>query len=168
MYRIRPEAADDAAAITNLIQTAFATAVHRSGTEGPIVSALRTAGELTVSLVAESDGQLVGHVAISPVRISDGSTGWYGLGPVAVLPAQQRLGIGAALIRQALDNLRDLGAAGCVVLGDPGYYARFGFAVVPTLVLPGVPAAYFQALVFGGCFAQGEVAYSPAFEVQAS
>ena len=164
MYRIRPEAADDAAAITDLIQTAFATAVHRSGTEGAIVSALRTAGELTVSLVAESDGQLVGHVAISPVRISDGSTGWYGLGPVAVLPAQQRLGIGAALIRQALDNLRDLGAAGCVVLGDPAYYRRFGFTAMPELVLPGVPAAYFQALHLAGPMPQGAVTYSPAFD----
>ena len=164
MYRIRPEAADDAAAITAITAAAFASAPHSSGTEAAIIAALRDAGELTVSRVAEADGQLVGHVAISPVRISDGSTGWYGLGPVAVLPAQQRLGIGSALIRQALDDLRHLGAAGCVVLGDPSYYSRFGFIAVPGLVLPGVPAAYFQALGFTGSFAQGVVTYSPAFD----
>ncbi|MEC4630073.1 N-acetyltransferase, partial [Bacillus safensis] len=88
--------------------------------------------------------QLLGHVAVSPVTVSDGSTGWYGLGPISVLPARQGQGIGAALMRAAIDALRQQGARGCVLLGEPAYYGRFGFRAEPGLVLPGVPAEYFQ------------------------
>lgn len=125
--------------------------------------ALRGAGQLSVSLVAEADGAVVGHVAASPVTLSGGERGWYGLGPVSVTPAWQGRGIGSRLVRQALDVLRARGAAGCVVLGEPGYYGRFGFAAAPALVLPGVPPAYFQALAFAGAVPAGTVAYHAAF-----
>ena len=163
MTTLRNERATDSQAIVHLTQAAFANAAHSSGTESAIVDALRAAGALTVSLVAEVDGQVVGHVAVSPVTVSDGSSGWYGLGPVSVLPALQGQGIGTALIDQALARLQAQGAAGCVVLGEPGYYQRFGFAVVPGLQLPGVPAEYFQALAFNTPMAQGQVAYHPGF-----
>lgn len=167
MIRIRHEIPSDAAAIEAVTIAAFRSAEHSSGTEHFIVRALRNSGQLTVSLVAEADGRIVGHAAVSPVRITTGSPGWYGLGPVSVVPEQQGKRIGTMLITQALEELRTSGAAGCVVLGEPGYYSRFGFRTDPGLVLPGVPAEYFQVITFGGTSPAGEVAYHASFEATA-
>lgn len=164
---IRSEAAADAGAIAALTEAAFRDAEHTSHTEQFIVGALRRAGQLAVSLVADDGGQLVGHVAVSPVTVSDGSAAWYGLGPISVAPARQGQGIGSQLMRQALDKLRAASAAGCVVLGEPGYYSRFGFAPAPGLVLSGVPPEYFQAIAFTPATPQGTVAYHGAFDAQA-
>lgn len=164
---IRAETPADIAGIHALTVAAFATAGHSSRTEQFIVDALRARGELQVSLVAEDDGLLLGHVAVSPVAISDGSTGWYGLGPISVRPAWQGQGIGAALVRAAVEALQQRGASGCVLLGEPTYYARFGFRAEPDLVLPGVPPEYFQALCLRPPMARGEVRYSEAFEANA-
>ncbi|MDH4584509.1 N-acetyltransferase [Pseudomonas sp. BN415] len=165
--QIRPEAPTDIAAIETLTVAAFAQAPHSSGTEQFIVNALRDAGQLSLSLVAEEAGQIVGHVALSPVSISSGSCDWYGLGPISVAPAHQGTGIGSQLMWAALAGLRELGAEGCVLLGDPAYYSRFGFIVRPGLVLPGVPAEYFQALSFSGSWPEGDVSYHAAFEATA-
>ncbi|AWH29524.1 MULTISPECIES: N-acetyltransferase [Stenotrophomonas] len=167
MPLIRPEQPADVAAIHALTEAAFRQAEHSSHTEQFIVDALRDRGELTVSLVAEQDGAMVGHVAVSPVAVSDGSTGWFGLGPISVLPARQGQGVGAALMQAAIDALRSQQAHGCVLLGEPAYYGRFGFRAEPGLILPGVPAEYFQALCLQPPMAQGEVRYSPAFEATA-
>ncbi|AWH33519.1 N-acetyltransferase [Stenotrophomonas sp. SAU14A_NAIMI4_8] len=167
MPLIRPEQPADVAAIHALTEAAFRQAEHSSHTEQLIVDALRDRGELTVSLVAEQDGAVVGHVAVSPVAVSDGSTGWFGLGPISVLPARQGQGVGAALMQAAIDALRSQQAHGCVLLGEPAYYGRFGFRAEPGLILPGVPAEYFQALCLQPPMAQGEVRYSPAFEATA-
>ncbi|AWH25674.1 N-acetyltransferase [Stenotrophomonas sp. YAU14D1_LEIMI4_1] len=164
---IRPEQPADVAAIHALTEAAFRQAEHSSHTEQFILDALRARGELTVSLVAEQDGEVVGHVAVSPVAVSDGSTGWFGLGPISVLPARQGQGVGAALMQAAIDALRGQQAHGCVLLGEPAYYGRFGFRADPGLILPGVPAEYFQALCLQPPMAQGEVRYSPAFEATA-
>lgn len=164
---IREERPDDVAAISLLIERAFARAPHSSGTESAIVSALREGGALTISLVAEQGNQIQGHVAFSPVRVTDGSSNWYGLGPVAVEPARQGLGIGSELIRVGLGKLRDLGAAGCVVLGDPAYYRRFGFSQQAGLRYPGVPPEYFCAQSFSDSVPQGEVSYHVAFDAGA-
>lgn len=164
---IRPETPTDIPAIERLTAEAFLHAAHRSGTEQFIVNALRRAGQLSVSLVALDDGEPVGHVALSPVGISSGAAGWYGLGPISVTPGRQGEGIGSRLMEAALAGLRDLGAEGCVLLGDPGYYSRFGFVVRPGLVLPGVPAEYFQALALRGNWAEGEVSYHAAFDATA-
>ncbi|QKH37912.1 N-acetyltransferase [Achromobacter pestifer] len=163
---ILPETPDDREAIFTLTQAAFKDHPHSQQTEGYITNALREAGALTLSLVARVDGRIAGHVAFSPVAISDGSADWYGLGPVAVLPELQGRGIGAALIREGLARLKALGAAGCVVMGDPAYYARFGFAQTPALTYPGVPPEYFMAQVYTRP-AQGDVAYHKAFEATA-
>jgi putative acetyltransferase len=160
---IRTETHADQAAIHALTKAAFLHAPHTNHTEPFIVDALRAAGALTVSLVAEDNGEIVGHVAISPVVLSDGSSGWFGLGPISVAPARQRQGIGAALMRYALDALRAQGAAGCVLLGDPAYYTRFGFAAHPALVLPGVPPEYFQAIALRGEVPAASVQYHAAF-----
>lgn len=164
--KIRNERSGDADRVHDVTAWAFQDAPHTDHTEQFIVKALREAGALSVSLVAEEGGEIVGHVAISPVSVSDGSTGWYGLGPVSVLPEFQRGGIGSRLVETALAELEQRGASGCVVLGDPAYYRRFGFRLVDGLGLPGVPREYFQAMSFDGNLARGEVAYHEAFAAQ--
>jgi putative acetyltransferase len=164
---IADETAADVAAIHAVTIAAFLHAPHTSHTEQFIVDALRRAGQLIVSLIAKIDGTVVGHVAISPVSISDGASGWYGLGPISVAPEYQRRGIGSRLMREALRVLREQGAAGCVLLGEPRYYNRFGFRVDPNLKLPGVPLEYFQALSFGACRPRGVVSYHAAFDTSA-
>jgi len=162
--KIRRENLEDRPHIGRLIDAAFAGIEHASGQEATIVDKLRSDGQLTISLVAEDDENIVGHVAFSPVVVGDGSKNWYGLGPVAVLPAYQGRGVGRMLVERGLEDLRILGGMGCVVLGDPAYYRRFGFECEPRLVLPGVPQEYFQALAFAGqpC-AHGVVTYAEAF-----
>ena len=163
MILLRPERPDDADAIRALTETAFRTAPHADGTEHIIIDRLRTAGALTLSLVMEADGAIVGHVAFSPVTVSDGSAGWYGLGPISVDPARQGEGIGGRLIGEGLQRLKALGATGCVLLGDPAYYTRFGFATDPKLVLDGVPPEYFMRVAFSPVYGEGTVSYHPAF-----
>lgn len=163
--KIRQETEADAAAICHLTAAGFDGAPHSSGTEAGIAAALREAGALTLSLVAEDGAGLLGHVAFSAVQVDGRSCGWFGLGPVVVAPDQQRRGIGSALIREGLFQLRGLGARGCVVLGDPGYYQRFGFAPDPALRFDGVPPEYFLRLVLDETapLPQGAVLYHPAF-----
>lgn len=163
---IRHETAADVDAIDAVTTAAFLTAPHTNHTEQFIVKALRKAGMLTVSLVAEVAGNVVGHVAVSPVSLSDGTSGWYGLGPISVVPAYQGQGIGSLLVREAVRVLRDRGASGCVVLGAPAYYGRFGFQAEPGLVLSNVPPEYFQALAFGTAVPCGTVLYDAAFSAQ--
>ncbi len=160
---IRPENQRDIEEIRGLVTAAFEGAPHSDGTEGAIVDALRQAGALTLSLVAEREGEILGHVAFSPVRIGEQDIEWFGLGPVAVRPDRQRQGVGIRLIEAGLERIRALGGKGCVVLGDPDYYARFGFKANPGLSFPDVPAEYFQCLTFGPDIPRGVVAYHPAF-----
>jgi len=165
--KIRDETSSDVQIIEAVTASAFLDAPHTSHTEQYIVNALRRAGRLAVSLVAEVDSIVIGHVAISPVSISDGASGWFGLGPISVLPQHQRRGIGSQLMREALRILRDLGASGCVVLGEPEYYSRFGFQADPNLVLPGVPSEYFQTVSFDSSRPRGTVTYHEAFSAKA-
>ncbi|MBD9629226.1 GNAT family N-acetyltransferase [Pseudomonas sp. PDM19] len=162
-YEIRRERPEDVAVIAEVTTAAFAVAEHRSGTEGAIVDALRTAGALSVSLVATLEGEVVGHVAFSPVTLDGADLGWYGLGPVSVRPDLHGRGIGAVLIRAGLERLNALGAKGCVVLGDPAYYPRFGFRQDPAIQYAGVPPEYFMALSLDGSTAAGQVAYHSGF-----
>jgi putative acetyltransferase len=165
-YILRDELPADAGPIAEVIRKAFSGHPHSSQTEHFIVAALRRSGALSVSLVAESAGEVVGHIAFSPVGISDGSSSWYGLGPVSVLPLLQGHGIGTALVERGLADLRSMGASGCVLLGEPAFYARFGFRSEPKLVLPGVPPGYFQSLRFGPHEAHGVVTYHDAFDAR--
>jgi putative acetyltransferase len=163
---IRSELPSDVTAIEAVTVAAFLNAPHTSHTEQFIVNALRQAGMLSVSLVAEDNGEIVGHVAISPISISDGSSGWYILGPISVVPDRQGLGIGSQLVNQALAELCKLAAAGCVLVGNPNYYGRFGFKSEPSLVLPDVPPEYFQAISLGTEIPTGIVTYHEAFNAQ--
>lgn len=163
---IRKEATSDVADIHALTTAAFLNAPHTSHTEQFIVNALRDSGNLTLSLVAELDGKIVGHVAVSPVSISDGSQGWYGFGPISVAPELQRKSIGSQLMRQALAMLRELGASGCVLVGDPHFYSRFGFKPEPNLVLPDIPPEYFQAISLNRQIPKGTVSFHESFNAQ--
>ncbi len=160
---IRAENSADSRAIRSLVTLAFHDAARSDGNEANIVDALRTDGDLTVSLVAEDDTTVVGHVAISPITVNKQNIGWFGLGPVAVLSERRRRGIGAALVEAALKRLAELGAKGCVVLGDPAYYRRFGFESDPSLRFADVPPGYFQRLVIDGEAPRGVVDYAAAF-----
>lgn len=160
---IRDETPADADAITAVTVAAFDTLAISEHTEQYIIAALRAADALAVSLVAELAAQIVGHIAFSPVSISDGTPGWYGLGPVSVLPQHQRQGIGVRLIEAGLSRLRDRGAGGCCLVGDPAYYQRFGFRNLPGLVLEGVPPDVFMARVLDGDAPQGRVTFHVAF-----
>jgi putative acetyltransferase len=161
---IRNETAADAGAISELTAAAFEPLAISSHTEQFIVEALRAAGALAVSLVAEVDGRVVGHIAFSPVTISDGSPDWYGLGPLSVLPTYQRQGIGKALAREGLARLKAMNARGCCLVGHPEYYRKLGFKNVPGLGLEGVPQAFFFALSFDGTYPQGSVAFHDGFK----
>lgn len=160
---IRHEQQQDIQTIEALTQAAFLNEQHSSHTEQFIVNQLRKDGQLTISLVALEQEAVVGHVAVSPVRISSGETDWYGLGPISVWPEQQGQGIGSQLMNAALEQLKQLGAKGCVLLGDPEYYYRFGFKSYPDLILPDVPPKYFQAISFVNNIPKGTVSYHEAF-----
>ncbi|MBD1843669.1 N-acetyltransferase [Cyanobacteria bacterium FACHB-63] len=160
---IRKETASDTEAITQVTIAAFKTLPISNHTEQFIINSLRAAGALTISLVAEIDGRVVGHIAFSPVTISDGTRDWYGLGPVSVLPEYQKQGIGKSLINEGLSLLKEVGAQGCALLGDPKYYSRFGFRNYPGLILEGVPQEVFLALPFNEKVPQGVVMFHEAF-----
>jgi putative acetyltransferase len=160
---IRDERKSDVEAISEVTRAAFENHPISNQTEQFIVNALRAAGALTISLVAEVGGKVVGHIAFSPVTISDGSHNWYGVGPVSVLPECQKQGIGKALIQEGLSLLKGLRAKGCVLAGDPKYYERFGFKNLPDLGLDGVPQEYFLALPFDKNKTQGTVVFHQGF-----
>ena len=161
--RIRPEAPGDEAAIGALTAAAFTGHPYSDGSEPLIIERLRRLGVLTLSLVAEDDGQIVGHVAFSPVTLSGGEGGWYGVGPISVAPGRQRSGIGSALMREGLAEIEAQGAAGCTLVGEPAYYNRFGFTARTELTTSGVPPEYFLVLPLHGEVPSGMVTFHPAF-----
>jgi putative acetyltransferase len=160
---IRSETPEDIPAISEVTIAAFSDHPISNHTEQFIINALRCANVLTISLVAETDGKIVGHIAFSPVKISDGSTGWYGLGPVSVLPELQKQGIGTALILQGISMLKEMGGQGCALVGDPNYYRRFGFKNNPDLIHEGIPQEVFLVLPFGEKIAKGKVEFHEGF-----
>lgn len=160
---IREENPSDIPEIRALVTIAFKDVSRSNGTEGALVDALREQGALTISLIAELEGMIVGHVAFSSVEIQGEAVDWYGLGPVAVRPDRQRRGIGRALIEAGIERIKELGARGCVVLGDPAYYSRFKFKNEPALYFSDVPSKNFQCLNFGDQGRQGLVVYHSAF-----
>jgi putative acetyltransferase len=160
---IRNETDADVSAISEVTVAAFNTLDISNHTEQFVIEALRAAGAITLSLVAELDGRVIGHIAFSPVTLSDGTPDWYGLGPVSVLPEYQRQGIGKALIWEGLSRLKEMNAQGCCLVGHPDYYLKFGFQNAPELVLEGVPTEVFFALSFDGQSPRGTVTFHEAF-----
>lgn len=160
---IRPEAPADIADIWQVTRRAFSGRSYSDGNEQDIVNALRERGALEISLVAEQDGKIVGHVAFSPARAADLSPRWYTLGPVSVEPEFQRRGIGKALIRTGITGLRDLNAAGCIVVGDTNYYSQFNFAKAPQFAPAGTPKEHFMILCLAGTIPGCIVNFHEAF-----
>ena len=161
---IRNEMDDDVSTITEVTIAAFKTLAISNHTEQFIIEALRAADALTASLVAEVNGRVTGHIAFSPVTISDGTPNWYGLGPVSVLPEYQRQGIGKALIWEGLSRLKDLNVRGCCLVGHPDYYKKFGFKNISGLMHEGVPQEVFFALSFDGHTPQGTAVFHEGFK----
>lgn len=161
---IRKETVEDVQAITEVTIAAFKNHPISNHTEQFIINALRAANALTISLIAEIDGQIVGHIAFSPVTVSDGATGWYGLGPVSVLPDHQKQGIGTALINKGLSLLKELGGQGCALAGDPHYYKRIGFRNYPELIHEGIPQEVFLVLPFTEKIPKGTVVFHEGFK----
>ncbi|HLQ38587.1 MAG TPA: N-acetyltransferase [Planctomycetota bacterium] len=165
MVTIRPERADDAAAIRAAHRASFPT-----DAEARVVDRLRASGNARVSLVAESNGRVVGHILFSPVAIVAAATRLPGLAlaPLAVTPAHQRCGIGSALVRDGLATCRREGHAFVVVLGHPEYYPRFGFRRASTAGLGNEYGADEAFMVFelqpGSLPATGLVRYGAEFD----
>ncbi|MFB2837529.1 GNAT family N-acetyltransferase [Floridanema evergladense] len=161
---IRNERDTDIEVITEVTIAAFKNHPISNHTDQFIIHALRAAGVLTISLVAEIDRKVVGHIAFSPVTISDGTAGWYGLGPISVLPDYQKQGIGKTLINEGLSLLKDMGAQGCALVGDPNYYKRFGFKNYPELIHEGIPQEFFLILPFTQKIPQGVIVFHDGFK----
>lgn len=160
---IRQELQRDLPDIARIVERAFRDHPYSMGTEARIISQLRASGALTVSLVVEIDNRTCGHIAASPVQVDGRNVNWFGIGPVAVEPTQQGMGCGSALIRGCIATLGQRGAGGCVVLGEPAFYGRFGFKPTAGLTYPGPPADHFMALPLGSPVPQGLVTYHAAF-----
>ncbi len=161
---IRSENSADVAAIEQVTIAAFKGRWYSDQTEHMVIDRLREAEAMSVSLVAEVDEKVVGHVAFSVVTIDGEDKGWYGLGPVSVSPEVQKLGIGSKLIREGLSQIKEKGARGCVLEGDPNYYQRFGFKNHPDLIYKGTPdQKYFMALPFYEDVPKGQVEFHKAF-----
>jgi putative acetyltransferase len=145
MVKIRPEQPGDVAAIDAVNRAAF-----NQPNEATLVVLLREQASPLVSLVAETDGELVGHVLLSPVTLTGHADATImGLAPMAVVPAMQRRGIGSLLIRAGLDACARLGCVAVVVLGHAQYYPRFGFRPASAFGLRSeydVPDEVFMAL----------------------
>ncbi|WP_139215182.1 GNAT family N-acetyltransferase [Oceanisphaera psychrotolerans] len=135
--------------------------------EADLVWALREQGAISLSQVAEYEGAIIGHLAMSPVQVNGEDTGWLGLAPVSVWPDCQQQGVASAMIREALDSANELDWAGVVVLGEPAFYRRFGFRPASELGLecayPGAGDA-FMALALKQPVPTGLVSYHPAFD----
>lgn len=162
MTTIRDEGPLDADAIRRVNDQAFG-----QPDEGVLVDALRARGAMSVSLVAEIDGEIVGHILMSPAAIAD--VPGAALGPMAVAPPHQRCGLGSQLVTRALERLRERHCPFVVVLGHPRFYPRFGFTPARTAGVTcrwDVPADVFMIAVLDPAIAgrlHGRAEYQPEF-----
>lgn len=158
---IRDEIPSDVSAIGRVVTEAMRLLPEATGTEAAIVERLRAAGALVLSLVAEDEGAVIGHLAASAARVGD-QDGWGLIGPLAVTPPRRLQGVGSALMTEALRRLRTT-CRGAVLVGHPSYYTRFGFRNFPGLTVEGCPPEVVFALPFDGCEPRGEMIHHPAF-----
>lgn len=161
---IRHETPADIAAIRAVNEAAFET-----GAEAALVDMLRENGKFTLSLVADIEGEIVGHILLTDIEMAPGvvEARMLGLAPMAVLPGRQGRGIGSALVRRGLEDCRELGSRGIVVLGHPAFYRRFGFAPASRhdiTCIYDAPDEAFMALALGDAdLPKGRALYQPEF-----
>ncbi len=160
---IRPETTSEHQAIHDLTRDAFAPMSFSDGSEPGIVNQLRVDGDLTLSLVAE-EGEIIGHVAFSPATISNAKGAWYGLGPISVRGDRQRQGIGTKLAQTGLNILRKMGAAGCVLTGNPDVYRPMGFSNDHALTYSGLNPKYISYYTLDGTVPKGEINFAEALQ----
>ena len=162
--RVRDETPQDFAAIRRVVTSAFG----RDG-ESKLVDALRDEGYARLSLVAESDGEVVGHILFSDLAIvaPDATHRALALAPLAVGPAQQRQGIGSSLVREGLRCLTEAGHRIVIVLGHPAYYPSFGFSpeLARQLSSPYAGSSFMALELVEGAMngVRGNVEYPPPF-----
>ncbi|GAB5487337.1 MAG: N-acetyltransferase [Parasphingorhabdus sp.] len=161
-----PEQAGDEKAISDLTERAFTPMPFSEGDEQGLINVLRDHDALTISLVAKQDDKIVGHIAFSPAFPDDGSDGWYTLGPVSVEPELQKMGVGSQMIRKGLNMLQDRNANGCILIGNPEYYRRFGFEAAPESCPDGEPAEYYQMIWFGDEKPQQVIGFHKLFHAE--
>ena len=162
-FAIRPEQTGDEAAVRTMVQRAFAGQPYSQGEEHEVVDRLRADGDLLLSLVALAGETIVGQISFSPALLENGEDGWVVLGPLAVDPACQRQGVGRALIAAGEAAMRLRGARGMTVLGDPQFYARFGFAQNTGMWLAGDLGWAFQVKSLGAAIPACAQRYVRAF-----
>ncbi len=163
---VRPETQADYNAVRNINEAAFETSA-----EAKLVDALRASVAPYISLVAEREGNVLGHILFTPVTVDSGDTPWsaLGLAPMAVTPGNQSQGIGSALVRSGLAECRHIDRPVVFVLGHPEYYPRFGFVPAPPLGLtceyPVPDDVFMVAELEPGALKDrtGLVRYDPAF-----
>ncbi len=161
--RIRTETEADFEPISKVTEQAFLPMSFSNGDEVNVIERLRATDSLTLSLVATLDETLVGHIAFSPATLDGIIQDWYALGPVAVLPRYQGVGIGSDLINTGMKLLREMKAQGCILTGNPAYYCKFGFKITPELAPAGEPKEYFMIRPFLEREPCGIFAFNPAF-----
>ena len=161
---IRPETTEDTEAIFSLTTEAFKSKSYSDGSESVIIKKLRSDGDLKLSLVTVDQSEIVGHVAFSPVTINNVNDHWFGLGPISVLPELQRIGIGTRLINEGIRLLKEQEAKGIVLIGDPDYYSKFGFAGDGSITYGELPTRLVQWISITGDIPHGELKYCQAFE----
>ncbi len=160
---IRTERPEDNKLIANVIDKAFAGMPYADGDEAALMEKLRIHHALTLSLVAEVNGELIGQVAFSPARTSEYASGWFTLGPLAVLPAYQRQGVGSRLVEQGLAMLMQDNALGCILTGNLAYYRRFGFEPAPANAPEEKYAKHFMIKRLRGTWPKGRLDFHPVF-----
>jgi putative acetyltransferase len=160
---IRHETTHDADAIYRLTLAAFEPMWFSDGSEAALVGQLRKDGDLTISLVAEIDGVIVGQITFSPVTINGNHDNWFGLGPVSVRQDMQKQGVARALVERGLTLLRERGAKGCALTGNPDIYSRLGFESDGELLYGALDPQFVQRIVFSGAPPVGELKFAPAF-----
>jgi len=162
-WAIREERPGDEAAIRQMVLRAFAGHPYSDGDEADVIDRLRADGDLLLSLVAVEGDAVLGQITYSKAILSNGEDGWMVVGPVAVDPSRQGAGIGRALMDEGEARMRALGAKGITVLGDPQFYARFGYRQHTPITLEGELGEYLQVKSFGAPIPAASVSYASAF-----
>ena len=168
--KIRSETKKDYEAVNQVVKQAFATAPHRDGNEQELVASLRTSSAFIpgLSLVAEFDGKIVGHILLTEASVGKHTV--LALAPLSVLPDFQGRGIGTALIQEGHRTAQKLGYSHCLVLGSPAYYARTGYRAAAQFGIQapaGIPAANLMAIALQETAAPlcGTVCYAKEFGI---